>query len=111
MDAVKRELTSEKPELIAGQDSRSVIRAVVDLLKKGINEQVHPVRILFRVFTFHTTLFRTGSDLGINKSCSCIQTDTVVEMVHHCMVIATMVFIFNDIAFYISRSFYSVCPF
>ena len=46
MDAVKRELTSEKPELIAEQDSRSVIRAVVDLLKKGINEQVHPVFLL-----------------------------------------------------------------
>ena len=46
MDAVKRELTSEKSELIAEQDSRSVIRAVVDLLKKGINEQVHPVRMI-----------------------------------------------------------------
>ena len=50
MDTIKRELTSEKPELIAERDSRSVIRAVVDLLKKGINEQVHPVRSMFKSF-------------------------------------------------------------
>ncbi|CAB4008149.1 Hypothetical predicted protein, partial [Paramuricea clavata] len=46
MEVIKRELTSEKPESIAERDSRSVIRAVVDLLKKGINEQVHPVFVL-----------------------------------------------------------------
>lgn len=50
MDTIKRELTSEKPELIAERDSRSVIRAVVDLLKRGINEQVHPVRFVFKSF-------------------------------------------------------------
>ena len=48
MDTIKRELISDKPELIAERDSRSVIRAVVDLLKKGLNEQVHPVRFMFR---------------------------------------------------------------
>ena len=47
MDTIKRELTSEKPELIAERDSRSVVRAVVDLLKKGLNEQVHPVSIVW----------------------------------------------------------------
>jgi hypothetical protein len=47
MEVIKRELTSEKPESIAERDSRSVIRAVVDLLTKGINEQVHPVRMMF----------------------------------------------------------------
>lgn len=50
MDAIKRELTSDKPELIAERDSRSVIRAVVDLLKKGLNEQVHPVKLMFKSF-------------------------------------------------------------
>lgn len=47
MEVIKRELTSEKPESIAERDSRSVIRAVVDLLRNGINEQVHPVRMMF----------------------------------------------------------------
>ena len=49
MNAVKRDLTSDTPELIAERDSRSVVRAVVDLLKKGINEQVHPVRMMFNL--------------------------------------------------------------
>ncbi|XP_028393886.1 centrosomal protein of 104 kDa-like [Dendronephthya gigantea] len=46
MDTIKRELSSENPELIAEHDARSVVRAVVDLLKKGIIEQVHPVFVL-----------------------------------------------------------------
>ena len=50
MEAIKRELTSDNPELIAERDSRSVVRAVVDLLKKGLNEQVHPVRVMVKVF-------------------------------------------------------------
>ena len=50
MNAVKRDLTSDNPELIAERDSRSVVRAVVDLLKKGINEQVHPVRMMFNLW-------------------------------------------------------------
>lgn len=54
MDAIRRELSSETPELIAERDARSVVRAVVDLLKKGMNEQVHPVSI---ILLFHA---RTG---------------------------------------------------
>lgn len=45
LDVIKRELMSDTPELISERDARSVIAAVVHLLKKGINEQVHPVRI------------------------------------------------------------------
>ena len=56
MDAIRRELTSDNPELIAERDSRSVVRAVVDLLKKGLNEQVHPVRVVTEV-SFRTQVY------------------------------------------------------
>lgn len=46
MDKIRKELTTEEPELIKDKDSRSVIRAVVDILKKGFKEQVHPVFVL-----------------------------------------------------------------
>ena len=62
MDTIKRELISDKPDLIAERDSRSVIRAVVDLLKKGLNEQVHPVRFMFRNF------IENGNDTMISNA-------------------------------------------
>ena len=49
MDKIRKELTTEEPELIKDKDSRSVIRAVVDILKKGFKEQVHPVSWDFKI--------------------------------------------------------------